>query len=86
VGKGCWKEISKHTGAVGSDTYHLIVVDEAGNVKACSNHRFELPEVLRLAERLPLPVAEPGHGELWRAMEQEESAREARTWVLHPDA
>jgi hypothetical protein len=86
VGKGCWREISKHTGALGSGTYHLIVVDEAGSVKACSMDRFDLQEVLELAKRLPLPVAEPGRGELWRALEQEESAREARTWVLHPDA
>jgi hypothetical protein len=86
VGKGCWREISKHTGALGSGTYHLIVVDEAGSVKACSMDRFDLQEVLELAKRLPLPVAEPGRGELWQALEQEESAREARTWVLHPDA
>jgi len=86
VGKGCWKDISKHAGALESDTYHLIVVDEAGSVKACSNNRFELAEVLRLAQRLPFAVAEPGRSELWRALEQEENAREARGRVLHPDA
>jgi len=86
VGKGCWKDISKHTGALESDTYHLIVVDEAGSVKACSNNRFELPEVLRLAQRLPFAVAEPGRSELWRALEREEDAHEARGRVLHPDA
>ena len=49
VGKGCWKDISKHTGALGSDTYHLILVDEAGSVKACSNERFELTVSFRQA-------------------------------------
>ena len=86
VGKGCWKDISKHTGALESDTYHLIVVDEAGSVKACSSDRFELSEVLKLAQRLPFAVAEPGRSELWQALEQEENVREARGRVLHPDA
>jgi len=86
VGEGCWKEICSHNGAMGSDTYHLLVVDEAGSVKACSRERLDLRTVLELAERVPLPVASPGEGELWRALEREENTREARSRVLYADA
>jgi hypothetical protein len=86
IGTGCWKEICRHTGALGHGEYHLLVVDETGSVKACSRERFDLQKALELASRLPLPVAEPGTGELWLAMEGVENAREARSRVLYADA
>ncbi len=85
VGEKSWKDICRHSGALGGDTYHLLVVDERDSVKACSCKRFDLRTVLALSERLPLPVAEPGISELWHAMRQQEDVREARLRVLHPD-
>ena len=86
VGQGCWKDICRHNGALGQGEYHLLVVDKAGSVKACSMERYDLQTVLKLAKRLPLPVAEPGSSELWLAMEKVEDAREARWRALYADA
>jgi hypothetical protein len=67
----------------GDGRYHLLVVDERGAVKACSRDRFPLPEALRLVERLPLQVAMPGQGELWRLLQEEDLRKDAREHGLH---
>jgi hypothetical protein len=51
-----------------------LIVDQDGNAKACSCEMYDLRTVLKLAERVPLPVAHPGNGELWRALEKRKGA------------
>ena len=70
VGGRSFKEIARDDGFHGDGRYHLVIVDADGTAKACSRKRYDLAEVLRLAERLLLPVALPGKGELWRQTEE----------------
>lgn len=62
VGRRNYKEIARDEGIYGRGNYHLLVVDESGTAKACSVERFALAKVLRLAERLALPMAVHGRG------------------------
>jgi len=86
VGENSWKEVACDEGFTGAGGYHLLVVDEDGVPKASTVDRFALPMVIALAEGLPMPVADPGHGELWRLMGQAEERRTARHWALHMEA
>ena len=72
VGQQSWKEIASDDGLGGKDRYHLLIVDEGGAAKACSRKRYPLSEVMPLADRLPLPVAMLGQGELWRQLNHRE--------------
>jgi len=83
VGRESLKEIARDDGIRGGGRYHLLVVDERGKVKACSRDRFPPAEALRLVERLPLPVAMPGQGELWQRLQEEELRQDAREHGLH---
>ena len=83
VGKKSWKEIARDDGFVGGGRYHLLVVDEDGKAKACSKDRLSLEEALRLAEKLPLPVARTEWGELARLLEERDLGGNVREHALH---
>jgi len=83
VGEQSYKEIALDEGYRRSGKYSLLVVDETGAVKACSRKLYALAEVLRLADRLPMPVAMPGRGELWRQIREEDRREDAREHGLH---
>jgi len=83
VGRESLKEIARDDGIRGGGRYHLLVVGERGTVKACSRDRFPLAEALRLMEQLPLQVAMPGQGELWRLLQEEDRREDAREHGLH---
>jgi len=85
VGERSWKDVARDEGFTGGGGYHLIVVDEDGVAKASTVERFGIPEILWLAEGMPMPLADPGHGELWCLMGQEEDRRDARDWALHTE-
>jgi len=78
VGRESLKEIARDDGICGGGRYHLLVVDERGAVKACSRDRLPLAEALWLMERLPLRVAMPGQGELWRELREAGRREDAR--------
>jgi len=80
VGQHGWKEIAKDDGFYGDSKYHVLVVDETGTVKACTKKRFPLGEALRLADRLPLPVAKSG--DLSKQLEELELRTNARDHAL----
>ena len=48
-------------------------------------HQEDVParEVLRLADRIPMGVASPGRGELWRRLDEEEARARAGERALH---
>jgi len=54
-----------------------------GAVKACSRDRFPLAKAQRLIERLPLPAAMPGQGDLSRLLQEEDRREDAREHGLH---
>ena len=83
VGQQSWKEIARDDGFRGNGDFHLLVIDEDGAVKACSKDRIPLGEVLGLADRLPLPVAMPGRGQLSQHMAEEDLRTNARDYALH---
>ena len=83
VGQQSWKEIAQDNGFRGGGNFHLLVIDEDGAVKACSKDRFPLGEVLRLANRLPLPVAMPGRGQLSQRLDEEDLRTDATEHALH---
>jgi hypothetical protein len=85
VGQESWKEIARDDGIRGRGNYHLLVVDKNGEVKACSLERFPLGEVLRMADRLPMRVAKPGEGELWKCLDEEDRRIEAKYHALHAE-
>lgn len=85
VGDHSYKEIARDDGMKGQGNYHLLVVDDGGTAKACTLKRYPLPEVLRLAERLPLAVASPGDGELWKQLTQQDDQTYAIDRAKHPD-
>ena len=78
VSESCWKEICEDKGEKESDRYYLLIVDEDGYAKTCTQEPFDLPTILKLAERAPLPVASPGTGELWHALQHQEDAGKSR--------
>jgi len=86
VGRQSFKEIVRDDGAFGLGDFHLLVVDEQGSAKACSKERFALAKAVELATRVPLPVAMPGRGELWRELEARHDRAAAGTKALLPDA
>ena len=86
VGEESWKEIARDNGRRGGGKYHLVIVDQDGTPKACSRERFPLRKALELADRVPLPVAEPGRGRLWRLLDEKVSRADARHHALHMDA
>jgi len=71
VGQMSRKEIAEDERPRTRGRYHLLIVDEDGTAKACTRKQYPLGEVLSLADRLPVPVAMPGSGELWKALAQE---------------
>ena len=73
VGQQSYKEIARDDGMQGGGNYHLLVVDKAGTAKACSMERFPLEKVISLADRLPLIVAAPYKGELWKQLVEGDS-------------
>jgi hypothetical protein len=86
VGQQSYKEIARDEGIYGKGNYHVLVVDENGTAKACSRKRFALADVLRLVERLPLPVAAAGWGELWGALDRKANAGEVRSRSVRAEA
>lgn len=85
VGQESWKEIARDEGIRDRGNYHLLIVDFNGTAKACSLERFPLGEVLRLVDRLPLRVAAPGEGELWKRLDEEDRRATTRFRALHVD-
>jgi hypothetical protein len=85
VGTNSYKEIARDDGMRGGGNYHLLVVDDSGTAKACTLQRYPLAEVLKLAGRLPLAVASPGEGELWKRLVQQDDRRYAVDRAKHPD-
>ena len=85
IGRYCYKEITRDNGMRGGGNYHLLVVDESGTVKACTLKRYPLGEVLELADRLPIGVAEPSEGELWKQLAQQEDRRYTVDRAKHPN-
>jgi hypothetical protein len=86
VGQRSYKEIARDDGVRGRGNYHLLVLDKNGAAKACSMERFPLGEVLELADRLPLSVAAPGKGELWKQLAEEDYRMYAVYRAKYPDA
>lgn len=85
VGHYNYKEIARDDGMRGGGNYHLLLVDENGTAKACTLKRYPLEEVLRLAERLPVGVAAPGEGELWKALAERDCRADIAYRAKHPD-
>ena len=85
VGERSFKEVARDDGFAGGGNYHLLVVDERGVAKACTRKRFPLDEVLKLAERLPLPVATQGRLELSMRLQEKEMTLAARDQALRVD-
>jgi len=86
VGQQSYKDIARDEGIYGRGNYHVLVVDEHGTAKACSRKLFGWVDVLRLVERLPLPVAAPGWGELWNALDRKPDAGEVRSRSVRAEA
>ena len=85
VGQRNYKEIARDDGIQGRGDYHLLVVDKIGSAKACSMKRFPLGKVLSLADRLPLSVAAPSKGELWKQLAEEDYRMYAVYLAKYPD-
>ena len=85
VGQRSYKEIARDDGMRGKGNYHLLIVDKSGTAKACTLKRFPLGEVLRLADRLPISVASPGEGELWKQLAEEDYRMYAVYHAKYPD-
>jgi len=81
VGEQSYKEIARDDGYRGGGDYALLVVDETGAVKACSRKLYPLAEVLRLADRLPLPVM--ADGELSKVLRERDTRDDVREDALH---
>lgn len=86
VGQRSYKEIARDDGMRGRGNYHLLIVDKGGTAKACTLKRFPLGEVLKLADRLPISVASPGEGELWKQLAEEDYRMYAVYHAKYPDA
>jgi len=80
VGEKSYKEIARDDGYRGAGGYALLVTDESGAVKACSRRLYALAEAVKLIGRLPLPVAPSG--ELARALQEQDVAKNARDPAL----
>ena len=85
VGPFSYKEIARDDGMTGGGNYHLLIVDENWTAKACTSQRFQLDDALQLADRLPIPVAAPGEGELWKALAERKDRADAAYRAKYPD-
>jgi len=81
-----WKEIARNDGFRSGGRYHLVVVDDERTAKACRRESLPLEEVLGLVGRLPLPVAAPVWGQLWRALYEKNVRPKAGECVPHVEA
>ena len=70
MGEASWKDISREGDVEDKHGYHLLIVDQNGNAKACICEMYDLRTVLKLAGGVPLPVAHPESSELWGALEK----------------
>ena len=85
VGPFSYKEIARDDGMTGGGNYHLLIVDENWIAKACTSQRFQLEDVLRLADRFPIPVAAPGEGALWKALSERKNRADVAYQAKYPD-
>ncbi len=85
VGRPCAKDIAvDHLPHREEDT-HVLILDEDGYAVACTRRRHEFNEAVKLAERIPLPVAMENSSQLRRCLEEIELARNIRRTALMQD-
>ena len=56
VGDENFKEICIRSGHTGDQEAYLLVVDESGTAKACTQKTYPLPIAMQMAWAIPLPV------------------------------
>ena len=77
VGDVNFKDICIRTGPMGDREAYLLVVDEGGTVKACTQKTYPLPIAMQLAWAIPLPVYAGRDGALMEDI-QEAAMRRAQ--------
>ena len=56
VGEKNYKEICIRRGLIGDEEAYLLIVDETGSAKACTQKIYPLSIAMQMAWRLPLPT------------------------------
>ena len=77
VGDVNFKDSCIRTGPMGDREAYLLVVDEGGTVKACTQKTYPLPIAMQLAWAIPLPVYAGRDGALMEEI-QEAAMRRAQ--------
>jgi len=70
VGEANFKEICIRTGPTGDKEVYLLVVDQDGTAKACTQRTYPLPIALQMAWAMPLPVYAERGGTLIAQIEE----------------
>jgi hypothetical protein len=84
VGQASFKEVAMARSQHHGPEAYLVVVDEAGWAKACSQRTYPVSIALQLAAAMPLPVYDGAGGALFTHI-QEESMRKAQGLAQLPD-
>ena len=84
VGEVNFKDICIRTGPTGDREAYLLVVDETGTAKACTQRTYPLPIALQMAWAIPLPVYAGREGSLMAEI-QESAMRKAQQIAQLPE-
>ena len=84
VGEGSFKELCVRRSVTGDEEAYLVIVDETGSAKACTQKSYPLPIAVQLAWGVPLPVY-AGKGGVLLGIAVEEAEKKAQRVVHLPE-
>jgi hypothetical protein len=84
VGEENYKEICIRRGPTGDEEAYLLIVDETGSAKACTQKLYPLSIAMQMAQAIPLPTY-AGPGASLMELIQADAMRKAQRIVQTPD-
>jgi hypothetical protein len=84
VGEENFREVCIRRGPIGDEEAYLLIVDETGSAKACTQKLYPLPLALQMAQAIPLPMY-AGPGASLMELIQADAMRKAQRFVQTPE-
>jgi hypothetical protein len=84
VGEENFREVCIRRGPIGDEEAYLLIVDETGSAKACTQKLYPLPLALQMAQAIPLPTY-AGPGASLMELIQADAMRKAQRFVQTPE-